>query len=104
MNINIYCKYKVEEYYKGSYISQEDSLPGDYAYSSYDDHKTYETSGGELLDNIGKMLLDSDLSEYIRHDNTMTFEFFDCFTGEGSTKTLEIIEVGKQQEGDVDES
>lgn len=95
MNINIYCKYKVEEYYKGSYISQEDSLPGDYAYSSYYNHQTYEISGGELLDNIGKLLLDPDLSEYIRHDNTMTFEFFDSFTGEGSTKTLEITEIGE---------
>lgn len=95
MNINIYCKYKVEEYYKGSYISQEDSLPGDYAYSSYYNHKTYETSGGELLEDIGKLLLDPELSEYIRHDNTMTFEFFNPSSGEGSTKTLTITEIGE---------
>lgn len=98
LSIDIYSDYDVEIHNKGAYISQEDSTPTDITFTHYDDkHKMY-TDGGRLLDFIAKKLQEYDISEMIIKDNKIVFEFFNPNNGEGSTQSLMIRRVEKDEE------
>ena len=93
MGIDIYTKYEVKLYNEGSYISEEDSLPGDIAFSKYKHSEAFVWDGVKLIDYIGNLLT----SEFIQSFNIvedvlayplmftteLEFEFFNPSSGEG---------------------
>jgi len=90
MTIDIYSKYKVNSLSKGAYISQEDSTPGDIAFTHYEDDKEEIISGYDLLKYIGNKLVDKDIFEFSISDNNINIQTFNCFNGEGDEYNLVI--------------
>ena len=85
MDINIYEDYVVMISSTFSYISDEDSLPDDWAYRSDGSLNTRVYNGGELLDMLKKNFSEDWLQEVVWEDNTIIFEYFNPMNGEGST-------------------
>lgn len=94
MRIDIYNNYKITSNYEGTYISQEDSTPNDIVFSKFANTKEEIINGGELLERIGKKLLDNEISEIHADDNFVKLEFFNPTNGESSTINIvyEVIE------------
>ena len=98
MNVNIYEEYVVEIFDKGSYISEEDSTPGDIVFSKYSEAKAFVWNGGKLIDYIAKLCKDEhiqsiniieDVTAYPLQDTTtIEFEFFNPSNGEGQDITI----------------
>lgn len=97
MRIDIYSKYKVKVYSEWSYISTEDSEPGDIVFREDKHTKEYTMDGGRFLDFLGKKLLDNDTSEFLIKDNKITIETFNPNTGEGSTTKIEFERIEKSE-------
>ena len=99
MNIDIYSKYKVRFLNSGAYISQEDSTPGDIAFTHYEDDKEEIIDGGRLLEIIKHRLDDAYLQELSVIDNTIRIETFNYMNGEGD-KYIMVIERYEENKGE----
>lgn len=98
MSVNIYEEYVVEIFDKGSYISEEDSTPGDIVFSKYSEARSFIWNGGKLIDYIAKLCSDNyiqsiavieDTTPYPLMDSTdIEFEFFNPSNGEGQDITI----------------
>lgn len=98
MRIDIYSKYKVKFYSKCSYISTEDSEPGDIVFKEAKYTKEYTMDGGRFLDFLGKKLLDNDTSEFLIEDNKIIIiETFNPNTGEGCTTKIEFERIEESE-------
>lgn len=85
MSIDIYGDYVVEICNDYTYISQEDSLPDDWAYRSDCVSSIITINGGKLLDMLKKNFSENWLQEVIWKDNSIIFEYFNPMNGTGST-------------------
>lgn len=85
MNIDIYDDYVVEIWNTYTYVSDEDSLPDDWAYRTDGGSSTITRNGGELLDMLEKNFSEQWLQEVVWKDNSIRFEYFNPMNGESST-------------------
>lgn len=96
--INIYENYVVEIFNGGSYISEEDSTPGDIVFSKYSEAKSFVWNGGKLIDYIAKLCKDEniqsiniieDVTAYpLQNTTDIEFSFFNPTNGEGQDITV----------------
>lgn len=93
MNINIYEDYVVGIWNTYTYVSDEDSLPDDWAYRSDGGSSTITINGGELLDMLKKKFSEDWLQEVVWKENSIRFEYFNPMNGEGSTVKYTIEDV-----------
>lgn len=98
MNINIYENYVVEIWNVYSYISDEDSLPDDWAYRSDGGSSTIKINGGELLDMLKNKFSEDWLQEVVWKENSIRFEYFNPMNGESSTVKYTIENVIRSDE------
>lgn len=96
MKVDIYSKYKVKVYSKWSYISEEDSEPGDIVFKKDKYEKEHILYGSELLNIIGKDLLDNNISELSAKGNKIIIEIFNPSTGESETTKIEIERINNE--------
>ena len=96
MIVSIYEEYVVEIFDKGSYISEEDSTPGDIVFSKYSEAKAFVWNGGKLIDYIAKLCRDVYIQSIAVLEDTaklqdttdIEFEFFNPSNGEGQDITI----------------
>lgn len=92
LSINIYSKYEIKWTRKGTYISEEDSVPGDLSYSRFENTQVFKTDGGTLLERITRLLQESDIQELRIQGDEIHFEYFSPISGEGNSVNLKIKE------------
>lgn len=98
MRMDIYSKYKVKLYSECGYISEEDSEPGDIVFKKDKYEKEHILCGGELLEIIGKKLIDNETNEVKIEDNKIIIiETFNPNTGEGGTTRMEIERIEESE-------
>ena len=100
MDINIYEDYVVMISSTFSYISDEDSLPDDWAYRSDGSLNTRVYNGGELLDMFKKKFSEDWLQEVVWKENSIRFEYFNPMNGESSTVKYTIENVIRSDENE----
>jgi hypothetical protein len=103
MNLNIFGKYEVIFNINGAHIDAEESLPGEYVYKDFDNNFARILSGGEIMEYIGKKLIDKDIclinivdDVTTNHASEVDMEFFNPLNGEGHTIKIfinELIEI-----------
>lgn len=90
MKIDIFSKYEVSIGCSGSYISEENSIPGDIAFSNYKSEGHHIWDGGKLINYIVSLLNDENFmcivvieDATISKEDMIDIDFFNPTNGEG---------------------
>lgn len=99
LSINIYSKYAIKWTRKGTYISEEDSTPGDLSYSRFENTQVFKTDGGTVLERITRLMQEPDIQELKIQGDEITFEYFSPISGESNNVSLKIEEIKESVTG-----
>lgn len=80
-------------YYEVDYLCNYCYLNEDGDFVDREIKQSFQIEGGRLMENISKLILDNNCTEFYIQDNEITISHFDCFSGETSDYVYTIKEL-----------